>query len=241
MNVNLVCPLMTLIRWCIHLFTHYVYNIYQGISHSYIPFCRPIGAGFDTWFLAWCCCTGQKYWEKSWRLTKRLLTMASAFFRILIKRISSFEWSFLMKYIIDLVAELSYPGLVTHIGVSKLTILGSENGRRQAIISTNAEILLIGPLGTSFKFHTFSSRIWIWKCRLEMEAILSWPRCVNPYGLGVTKIPFVDFPVREIFGLAKAHIRIFKPHPYLTDVTAAKLRRHLPNMNVKFHKYALFW
>ena len=38
--------------------------------------------------------------------------------------------------------------------VSKLTINGSDNGvspdRCQAIISTNAGILLIGPLGTNF-------------------------------------------------------------------------------------------
>ena len=38
--------------------------------------------------------------------------------------------------------------------VSKLTIIGSDNGlspdRRQAIIWTNAGVLLIGPLGTFF-------------------------------------------------------------------------------------------
>ena len=53
---------------------------------------------------------------------------------------------------------------MTHICVSKLTIIGSDNGlspgRRQAIILTNAGILLIGPLGTNFsgiliKIQTF--------------------------------------------------------------------------------------
>ena len=43
---------------------------------------------------------------------------------------------------------------VTHICVDKLTIIGSDNGlspgRRQAIIWTNAGILLIRPLGTNF-------------------------------------------------------------------------------------------
>ena len=48
--------------------------------------------------------------------------------------------------------------------ISKLTIIGSDNGllpgRRQAIIWTNAGILLIGPLGTNFseiliEIHTF--------------------------------------------------------------------------------------
>ena len=41
-----------------------------------------------------------------------------------------------------------------HICVSKQTIIGSDNGlspgRRQAIIWTNAGILLIGTLGTNF-------------------------------------------------------------------------------------------
>ena len=49
---------------------------------------------------------------------------------------------------------LTHWGRVTHICVSKLTIIGSDNGlsphRRQAIIWTNAGILLIGPLGTNF-------------------------------------------------------------------------------------------
>ena len=48
---------------------------------------------------------------------------------------------------------------MTHICVSKLTIIGSDNGlspnRCQAIIWNNAGILLIGPLGTKF------SEIWI--------------------------------------------------------------------------------
>ena len=50
--------------------------------------------------------------------------------------------------------ELTHWGRVTHICVNKLTIIGSDNGlslgRCQAIIWTNAGILLIGPLGTNF-------------------------------------------------------------------------------------------
>ena len=49
---------------------------------------------------------------------------------------------------------LTHWGRVTHICVSKLTIIGSDNGlspgRRQVIIWTNDGILLIGPLGTIF-------------------------------------------------------------------------------------------
>ena len=60
---------------------------------------------------------------------------------------------------------LTHWGRVTHICVGKQTIIGSDNGlspgRRQAIIWTNAGILLTEPLGTKFsenliKIQTFS-------------------------------------------------------------------------------------
>ena len=54
---------------------------------------------------------------------------------------------------------LTHSGQVTHIFVSKLTTIGSGNGllpgRHQAIIWTNAGILLIGPLGTNFSEMLF--------------------------------------------------------------------------------------
>ena len=50
---------------------------------------------------------------------------------------------------------------MTHICVDKLISIASDNrlspGRRQAIIWTNAEILLIEPLGTNF--HEISIEI----------------------------------------------------------------------------------
>ena len=64
---------------------------------------------------------------------------------------------------------------MTHICISKLTIIGSDNGlspvQRQAIIKTNATIMLIGTLGTKFseifsKIFTLYSRKCIWKYRL---------------------------------------------------------------------------
>ena len=60
---------------------------------------------------------------------------------------------------------LTHWGRVTHIGISKLTIIGSDNGlspgRCQAIIWANARILLMGALGTNFsdisrEIHTSS-------------------------------------------------------------------------------------
>ena len=63
---------------------------------------------------------------------------------------------------------LTHWGRVTHICVGKLTIIGSDNGlspgRRQAIIRTNAGILLIGTLGTNSskilsEIRTFSFKL----------------------------------------------------------------------------------
>ena len=79
---------------------------------------------------------------------------------------------------------LTHWGLETHICVSKLTIIGSDNGfspgRRQAIIWTNARILLIGPLGTNFseiliEIHTFSFK----KMHLKMASAKWRPFCIG--------------------------------------------------------------
>ena len=75
-----------------------------------------------------------------------------------------------------------------HICISKLAIIGSDNGlsplRRQAIIWTNDGILLIGPLGTNFseiliEIDTFSfKKIHLKMLSAKMVAILSRPQCV---------------------------------------------------------------
>ena len=88
----------------------------------------------------------------------------------------------LMKDMVAVWTQRSWPkcylthlGRATHICVSELTIIGSDNGlspdRRQAIICTNAGILLIRTLGTSFSeilstIHTFSFK----KMHLKMSS-----------------------------------------------------------------------
>ena len=90
--------------------------------------------------------------------------------------------------------NLTHWGRVTHICVSKLTIIGSGNGLspgwRQAIIWINDLIYLIEPLGANFteiliEIFTFSFRkihlkmsSWKWRpfC-LELN-VLSWGRCL---------------------------------------------------------------
>ena len=80
--------------------------------------------------------------------------------------------------------SLTHWGRVTHICVSKLTIIGSDNGlspgRRQAIIWTNTGILLIRPLGRNFseiliRIQTFSFK----KMYLKMSSA-KW----RPFYLG---------------------------------------------------------
>ena len=80
-------------------------------------------------------------------------------------------------------------GRVTHVWVGNLTIIGSDNGLspgwRQAIIWTNAGILLIGPLVTNFneilvRIQTFSlKKNAINNVVCEMASILSRPQCVK--------------------------------------------------------------
>ena len=81
-------------------------------------------------------------------------------------------------------AFLTHWGRVTHICVSKLTIIGSDNGlspgRRQAIIWTNARILLIRTLGTNFseilsKIPAFSFK----KMHLKMSSAKWRQFCVG--------------------------------------------------------------
>ena len=63
--------------------------------------------------------------------------------------------------------SLTHWGWVMHICVGKPTIIGSDNGlspdRRQAIIWTNAVILLIGPLGTNFSEILTAIQIFLFK------------------------------------------------------------------------------
>ena len=80
--------------------------------------------------------------------------------------------------------QLTHWGRVTHICVGKLTILGSDNGlsprRRQAIIWTNAGVLLIGPLGTNFSEILIGIQIFSFnEMRLKMSSAKWRPFCLG--------------------------------------------------------------
>ena len=96
---------------------------------------------------------------------------------------------------------LTHWGRVTHICVSKLTIIGSDNGLLpgwcQAIISANAGILLIQTLGTNFseilsEILTFSFK----KMHLKMLSAKWWQ---FPLGLSVlTRLSYWSLVVKPL-------------------------------------------
>ena len=100
---------------------------------------------------------------KIFHSTKCLLKMSSRKWRPFCFALNVLSWVIYHSLASELTAvateagmtdDISHWGRVTHICVSKLTIIGSDNGlspdRRQAIIWTNAGLLLTGPLRKYF-------------------------------------------------------------------------------------------
>ena len=105
---------------------------------------------------------------------------------------------------------LTHWGQMTHIWVSNLTIIGSENGlspcQRQAIIWTYDGILLIGPLGTNFseiliEIHKFSFRFhhvsnnFAWALFQYLKSPKTFQslsgNCLNQWGLRFSQAPAI--------------------------------------------------
>ena len=124
---------------------------------------------------------------------------------------------------------------MTHICVSKLSILGSDNGlspgRRQAIIWTNAGKLLIGPLGTNFskiliEILTFSFK----KMRLKVSSAKRRPFCL---GLNVLKCCLVHYnQTYEIFDGDLNFIYQLRDYSYIFVVHALMVSRY--ELNIPF-------
>ena len=113
---------------------------------------------------------------------------------------------------------LTHWGRVTHIFVSKLTIIDSDNGfspdRRQAIIWTNAGLLFVGPLGTNvskilIKILTFAFK----KMRLKVSSAKRRSFC-----LGLNVLRFQNEAIKllgarcvMIHGLRPLYINAYNP------------------------------
>ena len=142
-----------------------------------------------------------------------------------------------MSILAELIAwrphQLTHWGRATHICVGKLAIIGSDNGlspdRRQAIIWTNAGLLLIGPLRRNFseiliKILTFSFK----KMRSKVSSAKLRPFCL---GLNVIIEAMVNNHQRRCvaFTWAKFHRKCSK---YLSLISI-----HLPG----WHANAYAW
>ena len=74
-------------------------------------------------------------------------------------------------------------GQITHICISKLTIIGSDNGLspgwHQAIIWSNAGILLVGPLVTNFSDMLIEIHTFLLKMLLKISSAKWRPFCLG--------------------------------------------------------------
>ena len=112
-------------------------------------------------------------------------------------------------------------GRVSHICVSKLIIVGSDNGfslgRCQAIIWTNKGILLIEPLGTNFRQILIEiyivSFICIWNCRQKFGG--------HFVSVGLDLLTSTAFPVTSVH-------RIATTGPLLVKLSCLRPTRHGP-------------
>ena len=91
----------------------------------------------------------------------------------------------LIRNMCSKITLLTHWDRVTHICVGKLTIIGSDNGmspgRRQAIIRTNAGILLIRTLRTNFQWNLQrNSYIFIQENALKMSSAKWRQFCLGP-------------------------------------------------------------
>ena len=125
------------------------------------------------------------------------------------------------------VSLLIHWGWVTYVGVSKLTIIGSDNGlspgQHQAIILTKAGILLIGPLGTIFskisiKTHIFSFK----KIHLKMSSGNWDPFCLSLNVL-ISIIWIPSFKNREMFFSSSSHEKFEPNMNHLCDTKSMKI------------------
>ena len=129
---------------------------------------------------------------------------------------------------------------MTHICISKLTIIGSDNGlspgQRQAIIWTKAGILLIGPLGTNFREILFAiQKFSLRKKRLKMSSAKRQPFCL---GLNVLMqdhfSPFSLLPYTPRIPFANIMCCYLQPIPVQT--TAKIIFKYISSVsNSNFH------
>ena len=133
---------------------------------------------------------------------------------------------------------LTHWGRVTHICVGNLTIIGSDNGlspeRRQAIIWTNAGILLIGPLGTNFSDISIRIQTFSFKMHFKMSSAKWRPFCL---GLNVLTSTVYGCPcAREVTQINHTNlprtVNTLRPRQYGRHFAEDTFKRIFLNENV---------
>ena len=111
---------------------------------------------------------------------------------------------------------------LTHICVGNLTIISSNNGlshrRHQAIIWTNAGILLIGPLGTKFSAILIGIQTWSLKKMHFKMSSAKW----RPFilGLNVLRIHRYHYRMHIVFHLGERfHVTMSSTVFYMNKTT----------------------
>ena len=144
--------------------------------------------------------------------------------------------------------DLTHWGQVMHICVSKLTIIGSDiglsPGRHQAIIRTNIDILLIGPLWINFselsvRIHIFSSK----KTHLKVSSGKCQPFCLDldvlRYGPGdlVLQQSSISADDKTVLGIHMWKRQLSNKHTKLYSIRLGKLlyRTLIPCFLSLFH------
>ena len=129
-------------------------------------------------FIQWLCVNtmGKKNWKKTCLTLQSAVCLLSVWHSIYSSTVFLTLW-----------------GRVTHICVSNLTIIGSDNGfstdRCQAIIWTNAGILLIsGPLGTNFS-----------EILIEISFLLKSIFFIQPQYIYIYIYVLILFPLSNVF------------------------------------------
>ena len=157
--------------------------------------------------------------------------------------------------LMEWLGQLNHWGWVRHICISRLTIIGSDNGLSpgwpQAIFWSNVQILLIGPLGTDFseiliEIHIFSfgkmhlimsSGKWqllylnlnVWRNLVVGNIKLIWPVIVSNHD---DVIKWKDFPCNWpfVWGIRRSR-RI--PSTKVSEAELWCFLRSLPELTIE--------
>ena len=125
---------------------------------------------------------------------------------------------------------LTHWGRAMHICIGKLTIISSDNGlspgRRQAIIRTNAGILLIGTLGTNFSEILSENVLFSFKTMHLKMSSGRW----RPFCLGLSVLTHWGLVLhRSLFGILHSAHKICQSNYGVSSIPLCQSRHGIAN------------